>query len=268
MLKFANAKINIGLHITRKREDGYHDLETIFYPVKLYDVIEVRKAEEMGLSIWNSSLVADADNLCLRAYNLLKTDYEIPLVHIDLLKNIPIGAGLGGGSSDATAVLGLLNDMFELNISTEKLKEYAAQLGADCSFFVENKAQYAEGIGTQLKDIELDLSAYHIVLVKPDIHISTAEAYRAVIPQKPEIDLRDAVKLPIQEWKYTIRNDFEFSLFEKYPLIRDIKSKLYELGAVYASMSGSGSSVFGLFEDQVDLSDLNKYAEVYPATEL
>ena len=268
MLKFANAKINIGLHIRKKRPDGYHDLETIFYPVKIYDVVEILPHSKLELHIWNSDLPADTDNLCLKAFRLLEKDFDINPVKIHLLKNIPIGAGLGGGSSDASSTLELLNDYFELKIEKDRLKEYAAQLGADCPFFIDNKSMYAEGIGTELSEISLDLSAYKIVVIKPDIHISTAEAYSNVSPMIPEVDLRKAIELPIQEWKFHIKNDFEISLFEKYPLIGGIKAKLYEHGAIYASMSGSGSSVFGIFNDLKGLEDLNKYGKVYFPAEL
>jgi len=268
MLKFANAKINIGLHIVSKRSDGYHDLETIFYPVKIYDAVEILPSNKPELKIWNSDLVADDQNLCLKAFHLLSQEYNISPVQIHLLKNIPIGAGLGGGSSDASAILELLNDYFKLNISRDSLKEYASQLGADCPFFIDNKTMYAEGTGTQLTEINLDLSKYKIVVIKPDIHISTAEAYSKVSPMETEINLKEAIKLPIQEWKYLIKNDFELSLFDKYPLIGDIKAKLYEKGAKYASMSGSGSSVFGIFDNITGLEDLNKYGKVYLPTEL
>ena len=263
MLKFANAKINLGLHILSKREDGYHELETIFYPVKIYDVVEILPSEKLELQIWNSDLIADDQNLCLKAYYLLKQDHHIDPVKIHLLKNIPIGAGLGGGSSDASSTLELLNNYFKLNLSKNQLKSYAAQLGADCPFFIDNQAMYAQGIGTELSEIDVDLSAYQIVVIKPDIHISTAEAYRNVSPMTPSVNLKEAIRLPIQEWKYQIINDFEISLFDRYPVIGDIKAKLYEKGAIYASMSGSGSSVFGIFEDLEGLEELNKYGKVF-----
>lgn len=268
MLKFANAKINLGLHICRKRTDGYHDLETIFYPVKIYDVVEILPADQLEIYIHNADLPADHQNLCVKAYKLLAQDYQIPPVAIHLLKNTPIGAGLGGGSSDASATLQLLNSYFNLQLDNNTLKTYAGKLGADCPFFIDNKPMYAEGTGTELSEIELDLSKYQIVLIKPDIHISTAEAYSRVTPKIPEINLREAIKLPIQDWKYHIHNDFEISLFERYPLIGDIKAKLYELGAKYAAMSGSGSSVFGIFEDTTGLDELKKYGQVFYPTEL
>jgi len=263
MLKFANAKINIGLHVTKKRGDGYHELETVFYPVKLYDAVELVSSEELALTIWNSTLDADDENLCLKAFHLLAQDFHLEPIQIHLLKNIPIGAGLGGGSSDASATLLLLNEYFNLDLDVEQLKKYAAKLGADCPFFIENKPVYGEGTGTELSPISLDLSQYKIVIVKPEIHISTKEAYENVIPQAPEINLKDAIKLPIQEWKYLINNNFELALFDKYPQIADIKTKLYEKGAIYASMSGSGSAVFGVFSQTESLDELKRYGQVY-----
>lgn len=263
MLKFANAKINIGLHITQRRSDGYHELETVFYPVKLYDAVEVVSSEKLELKVWNSSLNPDEDNLCLKAYHLLAKEFKLAPVQIHLLKNIPIGAGLGGGSSDASTTLLLLNEYFNLGITTDKLKSYAAMLGADCPFFIENKAMYGQGIGTNLSAVSLDLSNYQIVVIKPDVHISTKEAYENVIPLEPEVNLQDAIKLPVQEWKYIINNNFEVPLFDKYPQIGDIKTKLYEKGAIYASMSGSGSAVYGIFDHTVSLKELTKYGSVY-----
>ncbi len=263
MLTFANAKINIGLQITSKRPDGYHNLETIFYPVKISDAIEILPSSSLEFKIWNTDLEPSLNNLCVQAYQLLKADYDIPPVTIHLLKNIPIGAGLGGGSSDASATLKLLNQYFELQISQYQLLNYAAKLGADCPFFIDNKPCFAHGTGTDLSPIDLSLEQYRIVVIKPPVHISTAEAYSQVMPTPSNIDLRLAINLPIQEWKINIRNDFEFSLFEKYPVISDIKNKLYELGAHYASMSGSGSAVYGIFDDVKGLEELNKYGQVF-----
>lgn len=263
MLKFANAKINIGLQITNKRKDGYHDLETVFYPVKIYDVVEIIPADTLELQIWNSDLAADENNLCLRAFRLLAESYAVDPVKIHLLKHIPMGAGLGGGSSDASATLLLLDDFFNLNLGQERLMELAGQLGADCPFFIANQPMYAEGIGTELSPIDLDLEAYHIIVVKPDVHISTADAYAGVEPKPAANDLREAVKLPIQEWKYGIVNDFELSLFDRYPQLNRLKQKLYETGAIYASMSGSGSAVYGIFEEIPNIKELQEFGTVY-----
>ncbi len=268
MISFANAKINLGLLITEKRLDGYHNLETVFYPVKLYDVLELHSADTFSFETVGLNIPDQGKNLCEKAYDLLKADFEIQPQSIYLLKNIPIGAGLGGGSSDAAFVLKAINEQQQLGLTVDQLKSYAEKLGADCPFFIENKAVYASGIGTTFEHVDVDLSTYFIVIIKPDIHISTAEAYQNVIPQMPTSDLRRAIQLPIQEWKYHIINDFELGIFEKYPLIGALKNKLYEEGALYASMSGSGSSVFGIFEKSIDLNHLTSYGKIYYPVDL
>ena len=269
MISFANAKINLGLSVTEKRQDGYHNIETIFYPVQLYDVLEFNEASDFAFETYGIDIPENGDNLCTKAFNLLKSDYpDIRPVHIKLLKNIPVGAGLGGGSSDAAFVLKALNELNSLGLNSIQLQDYASKLGADCAFFIDNKPLFAEGIGTTFSEVEVDLSNYFIAIIKPDIHISTAEAYASITPQIPKVDLKRAIQLPIQEWKYHITNDFELGIFEKYPLIQDIKRKLYEKGALYACMSGSGSSVFGIFEEKINLDDLNTLGKVYYPTEL
>ena len=267
MITFANAKINIGLHVTNKRPDGYHSIETIFYPVKLYDVIEIfpdkeTKANDLGITL------SAKDHLCIKAYEILNQDYNLPVLSFNLLKNIPVGAGLGGGSSDASHVLKLLNNEFSLGITSQQLENYAAKLGADCPFFIQNEATYAEGIGTTFHKIHLDLSTYYIVIVYPNIHISTAEAYANVIPQVPKSDLRRAIQLPIQEWKYHIINDFELGLFDKYPKLKEIKNLLYAQGALYASMTGSGSALYGIFETKIILEEIDQLGKIYYPTDL
>lgn len=265
MLSFANAKINLGLHIVGKRTDGYHDLETIFYPVKLYDVVEIIPLESGPTVFYSEGIVIPGEgmNLCERAYQLIKQDFDIPSIAIHLIKKIPIGAGMGGGSADAAYVLKMLNDSFQLELSVKQLQTYAKQLGADCPFFIDNKPVYATGIGTDFSPIELNLSAYYIVVINPNIHISTAEAYRGVEAKQPEFDLRSIIKLPIQEWKYYLNNDFELSIFEQFPKIKELKDALYSFGAIYASMSGSGSSVYGIFENPVALDDLKVFGDIY-----
>jgi len=265
MISFANAKINLGLHIINKREDGYHNLETIFYPLPLYDIIEIldNGLQETRLFTTGIEIPASMDNLCIRAYNLIKATYHIPFVDIHLHKSIPVGAGLGGGSSDAAYVLKALNEKFELAISAAQLEQYAAQLGADCSFFIQNTPVYAQGIGTTFEPISLDLSDYFMVMIKPDIHISTAEAYASVVPNIPQTDLKRAIQLPIQEWKYHLKNDFEDGIFARYPAIKTLKETLYEEGAIFASMSGSGSSVFALFWEPVDIDHLSSFGKIY-----
>lgn len=264
MINFPNAKINIGLNVLSKREDGYHNLETIFYPINLKDGLEVVESQKLsftssGLEIPGNS----SENLCLKAYHLLANDFKLPPVNIHLHKHIPIGAGLGGGSSDASFFVKLMNEKFELKLNYTQMENYAAQLGSDCAFFIQNKPVIAFGKGDQLQNIDLDLSNYFLVLIMPPVQVSTAEAYRGVIPQELSIALLDLIKLPLEEWKSSIKNDFEHSVFEQYPIIRQIKSKLYQAGALYASMSGSGSSVFGIFKEKVKLTDLEKDNQVF-----
>lgn len=268
MISFANAKINLGLLVTEKRSDGYHNIETVFYPIKLYDVIELTPAEKMTFQVDGLSIPGGGTNLCEKAFELLDADYGISPMHIHLLKNIPIGAGLGGGSSDAAYVLKMLNEVNGLGLSMEELKPYAERLGADCAFFLENKPVFASGIGTTFEDVTLDLSGYFIAVIKPDIHISTVEAYQCVMPQTPAQDLKRAIQLPIQEWKYHLVNDFEIGVFERYPQIEKIKHSLYKKGAIYAAMSGSGSAVFGIFEEAVELEDLKNLGTVYYPVDL
>ena len=257
MLTFPNAKINIGLQVTERRPDGYHNLDTVFYPIPINDALEVVVAEgvdyDCRLHISGITIEGDTDNnLVVRAYRLLAADYALPSVDIYLHKHIPTGAGLGGGSADASYMLRLLNEMFELGISTEQLEVYAAQLGADCPFFINNTPVYATGIGNEFHPIELDLGGWYIVVVKPDVFVSTKEAYSMVIPEKPEVTLDKKITQPITEWKEAISNDFEKGIFTLHPELDDIKKKLYKLGAKYAAMSGSGSALFGLFEVPVD----------------
>ncbi len=253
MISFPNAKINLGLSVVEKRPDNYHNIETVFFPVGLKDILEV--VHNPGSDkpfIWNSTgIVIDTPpekNICIKALELLKNDYEIGPVQIHLHKNIPFGAGLGGGSADAASMLVLLNDLFELGLSQSQLKGYAVQIGADCPFFIDNKPQYATGIGDRLESVDIDLSGWHLVLIVPDIHVSTPDAYKFVKPGKPKFRVKDIVKQPLHEWKGRLNNDFEQSVFIQYPQINKLKEYLYNIGAEYASMSGSGSSVFGLFK--------------------
>ncbi len=252
MICFPNAKINLGLLITEKRADGYHNLESIFAPINWFDALEIveNKSEEFYL---NGQLQSpeDRSNLVLKAVDALRTDYYIPNLKIYLEKNIPIGAGLGGGSADASFALTLVNDIFGLNIPKEELKKYASLLGSDCPFFVENKLCYATEKGNKLETlIKPNLSKTKVVLVNPNIHISTKEAYEGIAPKESEVDLRTIIQSPIKSWSNLgLKNDFEICIFKKYPEIQSIKEKLYALGASYACMSGSGSTVLGIFED-------------------
>lgn len=251
MITFPNAKINLGLDVVEKRPDGYHNLETVFYPIPLHDILEITRSEEFSFTMHNAKFDgSDNDNLVVKAYNLLAEEYDMPKVKISLYKNIPTGAGMGGGSADAAFALKMLNEIAKLGLSDEKLEEHAARLGADCAFFIKNKPAYATGIGNILTPVDCDLTGYHMVVVKPDIHISTKEAYSLVNPEYPENALSDIIKKPVEEWKGVMKNDFENSVFAKYPSIREIKEKLYESGAVYASMSGSGSAFFGIFKGE------------------
>ncbi|MFD2744280.1 MULTISPECIES: 4-(cytidine 5'-diphospho)-2-C-methyl-D-erythritol kinase [Sphingobacterium] len=263
MLQFANAKINIGLHITGKRPDGYHDLESIFYPIKLYDGIEILPADELSMQVYNYDFPVGEDNLCTKAYRLLAADYDLPKVQIHLLKGIPVGAGLGGGSADASRVLTMLNTVYQLDLSQQRLETYASKLGADCPFFIRNSPVYATGIGTTFEDVTLDLADYKIVVVKPSIHISTAEAYQNVSIRTAQVDLRAAIQMPVQEWKYLIKNDFEDGLFRRYPQIQALKAAMYESGAVYASMSGSGSAVYGLFKTVPNATEFQSHGMMF-----
>lgn len=258
MITFPNAKINLGLNIIEKRPDGYHNLETIFYPINLQDALEVTRREnndkEYTLHISGAPLEGEPeDNLVVKAYKLLKKDYPGLLpVDIHMYKHIPAGAGLGGGSSDAACMIKLLNDKFSLGLSTERMEEYAVKLGADCSFFIRNKPVFATGIGNLFEPVELSLKGYHIILIKPDIFVSTRDAFAEIKPVRPAVSLKEIVKQPIETWKSSMKNDFEDSVFKKFPEIAAIKDELYDLGAVYAAMSGSGSSVYGIFKAPIE----------------
>lgn len=260
MITFPNAKINIGLNIIEKRDDGFHNIQSCFYPVALCDALEVVENTEVGAERFTFSssgieIPGDAtDNLCYFAYHLVSQDYPVPAVKVHLHKNIPIGAGLGGGSSDAAFFIKLLNDKFELGISWGEMHHYARQLGSDCSFFVSNKPSFAEGRGDQYESMKLDLSNYYVVLVYPNIHVNTSKAYSGVKPKTPSRSLEnDILNLPIEQWKEFVQNDFEASIFPQFPEIKNIKEKLYSKGAIYSAMSGSGSTVFGIFDKKTDL---------------
>ena len=259
MLAFANAKINLGLFLTEKRADGYHNLETVFYPIQLHDVIELIDAAETRCIIKGIEIPGEAaDNLCLKAFKRLQSDFNLANQQIILLKNIPVGAGLGGGSADAAFLIKLVNEKFDLKLSRSKMEDYARVLGADCAFFIENKPTYAFGKGDEFSTAQIDLSAYYLVLIKPPIHVSTAEAYRNAKVGKPSTSLKDLIHLPLSEWKAHVLNDFEVSVFAQYPQIDEIKTQLYAAGATFALMSGSGSAVFGIFEKPVQLPELEK----------
>ena len=256
MITFPNAKINLGLNIVSKRPDGYHNLETVFYPLAIKDALEVIVKDGQGRdTFFESGIKVDASpetNLVMRALSLMRKHYDFPFVEVYLLKKIPFGAGLGGGSADASFMLKLLNQTFQLNASDGELIRLAVQLGADCPFFIYNHPVFATGIGEVFERIELSLKGYYFVLIKPEIHVPTKDAFALISPKQPKHSLKEIVKLPVAEWRGLMENDFEESVFAKYPAIGDIKNSLYRQGALYASMSGSGSSVYGIFTEQVE----------------
>ncbi|NDV94874.1 4-(cytidine 5'-diphospho)-2-C-methyl-D-erythritol kinase [Dysgonomonas sp. 521] len=259
MITFPNAKVNLGLNVVSKREDGYHNLETIFYPVAIKDALEVIIREgHIKDTFFEAGIKTDADpdnNLVMKALRLMRSQYTFPPVEVHLLKKIPFGAGLGGGSADASFMLRLLNNTFNLGAPDEELIRLAVRLGADCPFFIHNHPVFASGIGEIFEEIELSLKDYYFALVKPDIHVSTKDAFALVAPQAPKQSLKDIIRLPVSAWKEVMVNDFEASVFAKHPGIALIKDALYEQGALYASMTGSGSSVFGIFKEEPDLSE-------------
>lgn len=255
MIVFPNAKINIGLRIVEHRNDGFHNIESIFYPISnLFDVLEVVKSQDKKVQFISSGIEIPGDsssNLCLKAFHLLKDDFSLPSVNIHLHKNIPIGAGLGGGSSDAAFMLKLLNELFKLKLSSEQLISYAKKLGSDCAFFIVNKPVYAFNKGEDFEFVDLDLSEFDIQIKFPEINIGTAEAYARIVPKQSNINLRELVTHSITDWKGTIVNDFEASVFPIHDKIGKLKSKMYTDGAIFASMSGSGSAVFGIFKKEL-----------------
>ena len=264
MITFPIAKINLGLNVVEKRADGYHNLQTVFFPVPLLDALDV---QEMGtefpsqfdcdLKVSNMHIDGDEQrNLVVRAYNLLKQDFpDMPRVHAHLYKGIPTQAGMGGGSSDCGFMITLLNKMFNLGLSDEQMIQYAARLGADCAFFILNKPCYAEGIGEKLQLIQLSLSGWYLSLVRPDIPVSTREAFALIKPHYPEFNCKEVVQLPVEEWRGKLTNDFEDSVFAVHPELGAVKDRLYELGATYAAMSGSGSTLFALSKQPLNLDE-------------
>jgi 4-diphosphocytidyl-2-C-methyl-D-erythritol kinase len=256
MLVFPNAKINLGLNIVEKRADGFHNIESCFYPVGWTDALEVTLAERFTFQSDGIAIPGDgSDNLCSKAYQMVAADYNVPPVKIHLLKAIPIGAGLGGGSSDAAFTIKALDQQFNLQISFEKQLSYARRLGSDCAFFILNKPVYCFHKGDEFEDLPLNLAGKWIVMVNPGVHISTVEAYSGVQVKRSDKDLRTVLKEPVNSWRYQIKNDFEATLFVKYPLLESIKNDLYSLGAAYASMSGSGSTLYGIFDEEENLKE-------------
>ncbi|MDA9020606.1 4-(cytidine 5'-diphospho)-2-C-methyl-D-erythritol kinase [bacterium] len=264
MIKFAPAKINLGLHVLGKRSDGFHRIETCMMEIPFYDIIEITKSFEYefiqsGIDVGGKS----SDNLCTKAFLLLKRHHEISNVRIHLRKQVPIGAGLGGGSSDAVTVIKMLVELFQLQVSEKELEEMSSSLGSDCPFFIKGGIQLAEGRGEVLSSITVKSIPRYLVLLNPGIHISTKEAYSNVSSSQDKSSLEEVFSSPNRQWKKHLKNDFEESVFKNHPKIKELKTKLYEAGAYYASMSGSGSSVFGLFNEPVTLSEELKKDLVY-----
>lgn len=256
MISFPPCKINVGLNVVLKRTDGYHEIETCFYPLPWTDILEIIVSDTLEFTQSGLDIPGQPeDNLCVKAYELLRADFNLKPVKIHLHKIIPTGAGLGGGSSDAAHALRLLNDIFNLGITHAQLREYASRLGSDCAFFIEDKPMLGTGRGEILENAKIDLNGKYIVVVKPELYISTAEAYASITPAFGENRIRDVVEMEVSNWKNLLSNDFENYVFKRYPQIEEIKKKLYEQGAHYASMSGSGSSVYGIFEKPIDLKN-------------
>jgi 4-diphosphocytidyl-2-C-methyl-D-erythritol kinase len=269
MIVFPNCKINLGLHILSKRQDGFHNLETVFYPIALKDALEIIPSSGSSIEFTSSGLTVDGkedDNICLKAYQLLKRDFpQLPFIKMHLHKAIPMGAGLGGGSADGAFTLQLLNKKFNLGLSVQQLIDYALQLGSDCPFFIINKPCYATGRGELLEGIDIPLAGYKIAIVNPGIHVNTGWAFSQITPAEPHKRIKAIIAQPIATWKAELINDFENPVFEKYPAIKNIKEELYSKGAVYAAMSGSGSTVYGIFEKEIALSsftDKNYFAKI------
>lgn len=266
MITFPIAKINLGLNVVEKRPDGYHNLETVFYPVGIKDALEVYEMDkdfpsdaDCDLKVTNIHIEGDEQkNLVCRAYQLLKQDFPtLPRIHAHLYKGIPTQAGMGGGSSDCGFMITLLDEMFHLGLTEQQMIDYAARLGADCAFFILNKPCYAEGIGEKLQPIDLSLKGWYLAVVRPAIPVPTKEAFSLITPQYPLQNCRDIVMQPVETWRDVLTNDFEKSVFTLHPEIGAIKDRLYDMGAVYAAMSGSGSSLYGLFRQPVSLDDFN-----------
>ena len=262
MICFPNAKINLGLHVTKKREDGFHNIETIFYPIGWHDALEVVEGNTTEFNLVTSGISINGDikdNLLYKAYLLIKEYKALPSLDIYLHKTLPMGAGLGGGSADAAFFINLLNEQFELQLTDIQKMTVAKQLGSDCAFFIHNKPTFAYNKGDEFKALSLDLSDYYLVVIYPNIHSNTKEAYSLVTPQVPAKSIIEIVQQPMETWKKELVNDFETSIFSLYPLVKDIKQTLYEKGALYASMSGSGSAVFGIFKEMPLIENLTTY---------
>ncbi|PKR80983.1 4-(cytidine 5'-diphospho)-2-C-methyl-D-erythritol kinase [Brumimicrobium salinarum] len=251
MISFPNCKINIGLNILGKRKDGYHEINTLMYPVPIHDVLEIIPHKNFSFS--SSGLPIPGkyeDNLVIKAYELLKPEFNLAPVHIHLYKNIPMGGGLGGGSSNGAFALKMLNEIFKLNLNERQLQDRALKLGSDCPFFISNCPQLAKGRGEVLEKHPLNLKGSFLMLVNNGIHINTKEAYARVEPKTPNYFIENLVMEPFESWKSDVYNDFEVPTLDKYPDLQTIKDKLYANGAFYAAMTGSGSTMYGLFAEK------------------
>ncbi len=264
MISFPNAKINLGLNITEKRADGYHNISSCFYPISLKDALEIFPSKKSSFQSTGLPIPGDkADNLVWKAYQLLKKKYDLPEIDIILHKVIPMGAGIGGGSADAAFMLTMLNEYFSLNLSIEKLEGYALQLGSDCPFFIENSPKYVKGRGEIMELVNIQLEGYYLGLVFPGVHVSTKEAYSGVIPKTPELSVKGIIEnYPISDWRELLSNDFEESVTSRINELQMIKEKLYEAGALYASMTGSGSTFYGIFKNSPDRKIIDKIVEL------
>jgi 4-diphosphocytidyl-2-C-methyl-D-erythritol kinase len=273
MISYPNAKINLGLNVVEKRSDGYHNIESVFYPVPLCDILEILPSASGEATFQTSGLPVPgphSENLCLKAFDIIQSAVRSPqpadfspqsavrrppsALSIYLHKQLPTGSGLGGGSSDGAFALKMMNEIFGLFIDEEKMVQMALRLGSDCPFFIRNRPAFAEGRGEILSDINVDLKGYFLALVIPPVQVSTAQAYGMLTPGKPPVSVKEITALSVDSWKDKLGNDFEKPVFEKFPEIGEVKKKLYGLGAIYASMSGSGSAVYGLFRNPVSLA--------------
>ncbi len=264
MICFPNAKINLGLSVTQKRADGFHNIETIFYPVGWCDALEIHETKQTNsdFKLQLSGLPIHGelhDNLLYKAYLAIKKIKTVPQIEVHLHKNIPMGAGLGGGSADAAFFINLLNTTFQLQLTDLEKITIAKTLGSDCAFFIHNTPTFAFNKGDEFNNVIIDLSKYYIAVIYPHVHSNTADAYRLIKPQLPSYSILDAIQQPIAEWKEKLLNDFETSIFTKYPIVEQVKNELYACGALYACMSGSGSAVFGIFEHEPNIKELARF---------
>ncbi len=263
MILFPSAKINLGLRVTAKRTDGFHNIESVFYPVPLYDVVEFGEALKFKLTLFGKPVPGKvSENILNKTWKLLHRHFHIPPVEICLLKNIPAGSGLGGGSADASFFMKGLNDFFQLKITDKKLMALATQLGSDCPFFIQNTPAFVTGTGEVVQPCNLNLSGLYLVLVIPRLHLSTDTLFQRVVPEVSEISVQEMVNQPVRKWQHLLTNDFEKIVFRDHPVLAKTKEELISQGALYASMTGTGSTLYGLFETNPETKILNKYGTI------